>query len=84
MGVKKYGTHLEFFNGRNPAVDAYQEVFDALLYTRQTMFQYGFLIEFIESVIEELGMEWHDERWGMLRSVWEGLGKKAGKSGTND
>lgn len=35
MGAKKYGTPLRLDNGRDPLVDLYQEVQDAIMYSRQ-------------------------------------------------
>lgn len=35
FGRHKYGTPLQVFNGRNPLVDAYQEVLDLAVYLRQ-------------------------------------------------
>ena len=41
-GQKKYGTRLQPFNGRDPLVDAYQELLDAAAYMRQLLFEkYG-------------------------------------------
>ena len=37
FGLKKYGTPLQPFNGRDPLVDAYQEMLDACVYLRQWM-----------------------------------------------
>jgi hypothetical protein len=34
-GVKKYGTLLQPFNGRDALVDAYQEALDLCMYLRQ-------------------------------------------------
>lgn len=34
-GIKKYGTELESYNGRNALVDAYQEGLDLVMYLRQ-------------------------------------------------
>lgn len=34
-GKTKYGTYLMSFNGRNPILDWYQEVLDAVMYTTQ-------------------------------------------------
>jgi len=36
-GVKKYGTELQTFNGRNALIDCYQELLDATLYIRQQL-----------------------------------------------
>jgi hypothetical protein len=35
FGTQKYGEPLKAFNGRNPLVDLYQELIDALVYVRQ-------------------------------------------------
>ena len=35
FGLKKYGTQLQPFNGRNPIRDAYQEALDLCVYTKQ-------------------------------------------------
>lgn len=35
MGLKKYGTFLQPFNGRDALVDAYQEALDLVVYLRQ-------------------------------------------------
>ena len=35
LGVKKYGTPLRVWNGRDPVVDAYQEALDLVVYTQQ-------------------------------------------------
>lgn len=35
VGIEKYGTPLQAFNGRNSLLDAYQEVLDLVVYLRQ-------------------------------------------------
>ena len=35
FGFRKYGTHLQAFNGRDALVDAYQESLDLCVYLRQ-------------------------------------------------
>ncbi len=37
IGTKRYGTPLQAFNGRDPIVDAYQEVLDLAVYLRQAI-----------------------------------------------
>jgi hypothetical protein len=37
LGVEKYGVHLQKYNGRNPMVDAIQELYDGLVYMRQAI-----------------------------------------------
>ena len=39
MGVKKYGTLLQPFNGRDALVDAYQEALDLVVYLRQAIYE---------------------------------------------
>lgn len=39
FGRSKYPDELQPFNGRNPLVDAYQEVWDDLFYIRQVMYE---------------------------------------------
>lgn len=36
-GIKKYGTPVQPFNGRDPLIDAYQEVLDTAVYLRQAI-----------------------------------------------
>jgi hypothetical protein len=37
FGIKKYGTPVQPFNGRDPLVDAYQEALDLCVYLRQAI-----------------------------------------------
>lgn len=37
LGLRKYGTLLQAFNGRNALMDAYQEALDLLMYLRQAL-----------------------------------------------
>ena len=39
LGIKKYGTRLQAFNGRNALMDAYQESLDLVNYLRQAIFE---------------------------------------------
>lgn len=39
MGIKKYGTPLQPFNGRKALKDAYEEVLDLALYLRQALYE---------------------------------------------
>ncbi|HAQ03028.1 TPA: hypothetical protein DCQ22_04010 [Candidatus Nomurabacteria bacterium] len=39
MGLQKYKTHLQPFNGRDPLWDAYQEALDLVVYLRQAIFE---------------------------------------------
>jgi len=39
IGKQKYNTRLQPFNGRDPLVDAYQEVLDLVVYLRQAIYE---------------------------------------------
>lgn len=57
VGFQKYGTVLQPFNGRDAAVDAYQELLDAANYFKQAIlegrgfvFEYYTVLELLSSV----------------------------------
>lgn len=37
VGISRYGTALQPFNGRDPLQDLYEELIDAAMYTKQLM-----------------------------------------------
>lgn len=39
IGIERYGTRLQPFNGRNPLIDAYQEALDLVVYLRQAIYE---------------------------------------------
>jgi len=39
MGIEKYGTPLQTFNGRDAMVDAYQELLDLCVYFKQKLME---------------------------------------------
>jgi hypothetical protein len=39
LGRAKYGTPLQWFNGRDPLVDLYQELLDAVVYLKQELME---------------------------------------------
>lgn len=39
IGMQKYGTRLQPFNGRDVLVDAYQEALDLVVYLRQAIYE---------------------------------------------
>lgn len=39
LGMQKYGTRLQGFNGRDTIKDAYQEALDLVVYLRQAIFE---------------------------------------------
>ena len=48
IGRKKYGTELQSFNGRNPAVDAFQELLDLVVYLRQMIIERDEMVEVLK------------------------------------
>lgn len=49
-GIKKYGTALQAFNGRNSLIDAYQEALDLVVYLRQAIEEKKAAVELLKSV----------------------------------
>jgi hypothetical protein len=41
VGMQRYGTPLQVFNGRDPLVDAYQEALDLVVYLKQALIERG-------------------------------------------
>lgn len=41
LGIKKYGTPVQAFNGRDCLIDAYQEMLDCLVYLRQKLEEFN-------------------------------------------
>lgn len=39
VGIERYGTPLQPFNGRDPLRDLYEELLDAVMYIRQVMYE---------------------------------------------
>lgn len=39
LGTKRYGVHLQAFNGRNALLDLYEELLDAAMYTKQRLLE---------------------------------------------
>jgi len=39
VGVERYGTRLQPFNGRDALIDAYQEALDLVVYLRQALYE---------------------------------------------
>jgi hypothetical protein len=60
FGREKYGTPLQAFNGRNPVVDAYQEILDLAVYLRQHIEEQAAMkkrIEQLEGRLRALGID---------------------------
>jgi hypothetical protein len=60
LGIKKYGTELKTFNGRNPLIDAYQEALDLCCYLKQK------LMEQEQSISDFIDNEIHDNDYDKL------------------
>jgi hypothetical protein len=39
LGIERYGVRLQPHNGRDVLIDLYEELLDALVYTRQAIFE---------------------------------------------
>jgi hypothetical protein len=50
FGFKKYGFYLQPFNGRNAAMDAYQETLDHANYMRQLLDEWQLLMDIQQAV----------------------------------
>lgn len=63
FGTAKYGEPLMAFNGRDPLVDLYQELIDAVMYTRQYMEEDAGkeLIELRAMLAAAAELAWQDE-----------------------
>jgi len=48
VGIDRYKTPLQPFNGRDPERDRYEEILDWLVYTRQAMTERRMLLDLIE------------------------------------
>ena len=57
MGFKKYGTYLRTNNGRDPQVDMYQELLDALMYSTQALLEGNKLAEVFFDVLVALSAQ---------------------------
>lgn len=55
VGIERYGTPLQPFNGRNPMVDAYQESLDMVVYLRQAMEEFSAMRRVVEEARAAVG-----------------------------
>lgn len=67
LGKQKYGTELQPFNGRNPLIDAYQEVLDLSVYLRQMITEMQSLKN-VEDIV----------RWFLKNMGYDGLYNEIG------
>lgn len=52
FGYRKYGTRLQPFNGRDTAVDAYQEVLDLTAYLKQLVIEWDAAQDILAGALE--------------------------------
>lgn len=57
LGLERYGTLLQPFNGRKALVDRYQELLDAVQYTRQEIEERAF----VDAVVDA-ARRWHSAK----------------------
>jgi hypothetical protein len=53
VGIQRYGTALQPFNGRDAAQDAYEEVLDLVMYWKQWLIERAELLAQLEAVTQE-------------------------------
>jgi hypothetical protein len=51
VGIARYGTPLQTFNGRNADIDLYQELLDAVMYQRQNIEERRTLMDLLREVV---------------------------------
>ena len=54
IGVERYGTPLQTFNGRNADLDAYEEAMDLTIYLKQRLIERGAMREAIGEIVAHL------------------------------
>jgi hypothetical protein len=54
LGMSRYGTPLQTFNGRRSLVDAYEELLDLLMYLRQFIAEQDFMADAIGAAMREM------------------------------
>ncbi len=54
VGIERYGTPLQTFNGRNVDLDLYEEILDAAMYLRQKVVEREELARAVEELADEL------------------------------
>jgi hypothetical protein len=62
VGIERYGTGLQPFNGRDMLRDLYEELLDAAVYVRGAIYERDDLVELLEEAAEAVGSpEWQPE-----------------------
>lgn len=54
-GIEKYGVPVQPFNGRDPLIDAYQEVLDLCVYLRQAIEEREERLKYVGELKQEFG-----------------------------
>lgn len=65
LGIERYGTPLQAFNGRNAVLDAYQEALDNIVYLRQAVEEwltYRELLNEAHGILDGLNNDAHETR----------------------
>lgn len=76
VGENRYGTKLQKFNGRNSAKDAYQEILDFTVYTRQWIEERKEMADVLKEVINSNApMEMSDELYWKIENILKKLGE---------
>jgi hypothetical protein len=74
-GLRKYGTRLQPFNGRNVSKDLYQELLDAVVYGRQLIEERREMVTVLKAIYDSNAyMEVSDELWLRLEELLKNLG----------
>jgi len=60
VGLKKYGTKLQAFNGRDSLQDAYEECLDLCVYLRQHQEERKVIVEFLKKISKTLPVSSED------------------------
>lgn len=73
-GIREYGTPLQPWNGRDPAVDLYEELLDAVQYARQDLHERATLaplldelLRAVKAVVDSVNPDRADENSAVLR-----------------
>lgn len=66
VGIERYGTPLQPFNGRNSLIDLYQEMQDGLLYIRQRIHEEQAVVSPTAKRLLKDILRTHAETYGLL------------------
>lgn len=69
LGIKRYGTALQAFNGRDALQDAYEEQLDNIVYTKQWMMEKAQIVEELNNLREYLYTQPYTEERSYLMTT---------------